>query len=794
MSLTSETSPDFRVLFESLPGLYLVLTPDLRIVAASDAYLRATRTRREEILGREVFDVFPDNPDDPGTSGESNVRASFARVVHHRCADAMAEQKYDIRRPESEGGGFEERYWSLVNSPVFGEDQKLTYIVNSVKDVTELVRLKQSGIERDKLTVELRGRAVRMEAEILQGSRELEDSHRRRELLEAFVEHAPAGLAMFDRNMRYLWASERWLADCGLIDRAVLGKSHYEVLPDLPEHWKEAHRRGLAGESLKGEDEWEALDGNTHSIRWEIQPWGGPGTDTEGIIIFSEDITARKRAELEAQKFVSLADHSTEFIAMCDLNFMPFYANEASLRLVGLESWEQLLRTPVREFFFPEDQRFIIEEFFPRVFREGNAEVEIRFRHFQTGEPIWMIYNVFYIKDAAGQPAGLATVSRDITRRKQAEEALRESEAQFRTLANAIPQLCWMANADGWIFWYNQRWYEYTGTTAEQMEGWGWQSVHDPEALPKVLERWQVSIATGEPFDMVFPLRGADDVFRPFLTLVMPVRDRDGKVARWFGTNTDISEQRRIEEQIQQLNTGLEKLVRERTAQLEAANRELEAFAYSVSHDLRAPLRGIDGWSLALAEDYAAQLDDRAHEFLGRVRSETQRMGQLIDDLLQLSRITRAEMERTPIDLSTVAHGIAARLREAHAERRIEFLIGPELTAKGDARLLEIALTNLLENAVKFTGTRAHAQIEFGQTECAGERAFYVRDNGVGFDLTFANRLFGAFQRLHKTSEFPGTGIGLATVKRIIHRHGGRVWADAQPDRGATFYFTLGAP
>jgi PAS domain S-box-containing protein len=762
-----------------------------------------------------------------------------------------------------------------------------------------------------------------------------------------------------------------------------------------------------------------------------------------------------------------------------------------------------------------------------------------------------------------GQQAVIA-MSVDVTEKRRAEEALRESEAQFRMLANAIPQLCWMANGDGWIFWYNEGWYKYTGTTPEQMAGWGWQSVHDSEALPDVMARWKESLAKGEPFEMVFPLRGADGIFRLFLTRVTPVRGQDGKVARWFGTNTDISGQRKIEEalraslerlervlevetvgvmfwdlntgcmvdandtflrvmgysrgqveareltwqkltppeyfdmsrrevekflatgrvgpyekeyfrkdgtrlwllfagsslgsnqcvefcvdiserkkaeaalresegrfrnlfdsmdegfaecemiydadgrpidfkylavnpafgtasglpvegvmgrtvsevipgiesswiesygrvvqtgesqrianpvaalgrhfevyawrsgpgrfatvfsdvterkraeesllrmsaivessddaiigktlegvitswnlgaarlygysapeilgrhisalvppghpdelpsilrrlakgdrveqmeavrrrkdgslvdvslkispivdasgsvvgastiarditerkraeeEIRRLNADLEGRVRRRTAQLEAANKELEAFAYSVSHDLRTPLRGIDGWSLALVEDYASQLDERAHGYLDRVRAETQRMGTLIDDLLQLSRVTRSEMATGAVDLTSLARTIASRLTENNSGRRIEFTIAGGLAASGDARLLEIALENLFGNAVKFTGPRTEARIEFGRTEGAGQRAFYVRDNGVGFDMAFMGTLFGAFQRLHKSSEFPGTGIGLATVQRIIHRHGGRVWAEAQPDRGATFYFTLG--
>jgi len=254
---------------------------------------------------------------------------------------------------------------------------------------------------------------------------------------------------------------------------------------------------------------------------------------------------------------------------------------------------------------------------------------------------------------------------------------------------------------------------------------------------------------------------------------------------------TDISERKRAEEALQRLNASLEQRVRERTAQLEASNKELEAFAYSVSHDLRAPLRGIDGWSLALLEDYGEQLNEEARLYLNRVRSETQRMGQLIDDLLQLSRLSRGEMKLEPLDLSALARQVADRLREGHPEREVEFAIEPRLTVVGDERLLGVALTNLLGNAVKFTGKRTTARVEFGQTREGARQVFFVRDNGVGFDMAHADMLFGAFQRLHKASEFPGTGVGLATVQRVIRRHGGKIWAEARPDQGATFYFFL---
>ncbi len=254
----------------------------------------------------------------------------------------------------------------------------------------------------------------------------------------------------------------------------------------------------------------------------------------------------------------------------------------------------------------------------------------------------------------------------------------------------------------------------------------------------------------------------------------------------------DITKRELAEEEVRRLNTELDQRMRERTIELEANNRELESFAYSISHDLRAPLRGIDGWSFALLEDYGGRLDERATQYLNQVRAEAQRMGQMIDDLLQLSRITRAPMEPGPVDLTAIAQSVAAKLQEAQPDRRMEFAIQPGLTANGDSRLLELALTNLLGNATKFTGRRDLAVIEFGCTQQGGEPAFYVRDNGVGFDLALAAKLFHGFQRLHKPSDFPGAGIGLATVQRIIHRHGGKLWAESQVDQGATFYFTLG--
>ena len=224
---------------------------------------------------------------------------------------------------------------------------------------------------------------------------------------------------------------------------------------------------------------------------------------------------------------------------------------------------------------------------------------------------------------------------------------------------------------------------------------------------------------------------------------------------------------------------------------MEKTSKELDAFAYSVSHDLRAPLRGIDGWSLALLEDYKDILDEQGQQYLNRVRSETQIMGKLIDDLLMFSRQSRKDMILQQLDMTAISQVIASGLQQQDPTLQADFVIQQGLKAQGDASLIEIALNNLLGNALKFSSKKAHCRIEFGETENDGNSAFFVRDNGVGFYMACADKLFGVFQRLHSSVEFPGTGIGLATVQRIINRHGGRIWAEAQVNQGATFYFTI---
>jgi len=267
---------------------------------------------------------------------------------------------------------------------------------------------------------------------------------------------------------------------------------------------------------------------------------------------------------------------------------------------------------------------------------------------------------------------------------------------------------------------------------------------------------------------------------RKFWATVIPSVALPLAIIGTFGISRDITERKRTE-------TALQKAKLE----LEAANKELEAFSYSVSHDLRSPLRTIDGFSQALLEDYGDQLPAEGQNHLMRVRAATQRMGQLIDDLLNLSKVTRASMKLVPVDLSQLVRGIVAELQRIQPERSVNFKITSNLKARGDPGLLQAVLENLLNNAWKFTSKREQAEIEFGSKYENDETVYFIRDNGAGFDMTYAGKLFGAFQRLHAMAEFTGTGIGLATVQRIIHRHGGRIWAEGAVDQGATFFFTL---
>jgi len=374
--------------------------------------------------------------------------------------------------------------------------------------------------------------------------------------------------------------------------------------------------------------------------------------------------------------------------------------------------------------------------------------------------------------------------------RRLADEALREREAQYRTLVENIPQKVFMKSRDyKWISG-NKNFLRDLGCRPEDIVG-----KEDWDIFPKELaDKYHADdvrvMETGQTEEVEERyIEGGKETW--VNTIKTPVRNESGTIVGILGVFWDITERKRAEEEIRKLNENLERRVRERTAELETTNKELEAFSYSVSHDLRAPLRGMEGFSRVLIEDHAANLNADALDCLQRISAATRRMGLLIDDLLKLSRITRAPMESEPADLSALAAEVAGELRQSQPERIVEIIIGPTPAVKGDTNLLRAALENLLGNAWKFTGKLPQARIEFGTADREGETVFFVRDNGAGFDMTYVNKLFGAFQRLHSSKDFPGNGIGLASAQRIVSRHGGRIWAESAPGQETTFYFTI---
>jgi PAS domain S-box-containing protein len=380
--------------------------------------------------------------------------------------------------------------------------------------------------------------------------------------------------------------------------------------------------------------------------------------------------------------------------------------------------------------------------------------------------------------------------TRDITAHKRAEEALRENEERFRMLADNISQFAWTADPTGWIFWYNRRWYEYTGTTFEEMQGWGWEKVHHPDHLDRVVSKWRQAHTTGESWEDTFPLRGLDGTYRWFLSRALPIRNAEGQIIRWFGTNTDITELREMQAFLRESEERLKR----QTSTLAEINKELESFSYSISHDLRAPLRTIVAFNHILEEDHGPHLNDDARRCVTIVHKAAIEAGQLIDDLLDFSRLGRQDLTVHVVSMANLAQEATDELKVLREGRKIDMLMADLPPCQGDRRLLKLVWNNLLENAVKYTKYRHEARIEVGwmpDDASAEAVTYYVKDDGVGFDMQYAHKLFGVFQRLHKKEDFEGTGVGLAIVQRIVHRHGGRVWAQGAVDGGATLFFSL---
>ncbi len=490
----------------------------------------------------------------------------------------------------------------------------------------------------------------------------------------------------------------------------------------------------------------------------------------------------RARAEEALLKseteFRQLANAVPQIVWVADAGGKIEYINEQWTEFSGLTLEETDTPEILAEIIHPDDRKAVFDEW-AQAFASGKPyQLEARMRHHKTGEYCWFLMRSEPSRDAGGAILKWFGTSTDITSHKEAELRLRESEEQLRALADSIPQLAWMAEPDGFIFWYNRRWYDYTGTTAEEMTGWGWQSVHDAEMLPNVLEQWQASIQTGEPFEMEFPLRrGADGAFRWFLTRVVPLRDTGGRIARWFGTNTDIDE------------------LRQARVQAEAANRLKDEFLATVSHELRTPLNAILGWSEMLKSGKATgEIAERANETIYR---NAKSQAQLIEDLLDVSRIITGKMkfETRPVNFAAVIHEAIDTLRPAAGAKAIELtetLDSEPCIVGGDAQRLQQIVWNLISNAVKFTTDGGNVEIALENNNSRARLT--VTDSGKGIEAEFLPFIFERFRQedASSTRRHGGLGLGLAIVRQLVELHGGTISAaSAGENLGSTFSLEL---
>jgi PAS domain S-box-containing protein len=430
--------------------------------------------------------------------------------------------------------------------------------------------------------------------------------------------------------------------------------------------------------------------------------------------------------------------------------------------------------------------------------KDGHAKkIEVSLRVGHQLVPVFLTASPYFV-NGPGAGKFLCVVVTDLTPQRKVEAAAavdREWKNRYEAVVRASGHLLydWNPRTNEVLFGGDLE--RCVGYSPSELSGgpMRWEELIHPGDRVRFQTERARAVASKEPFNLEYRIRHRDGTMRHLQDNGYPLIDAAGNITSVVGFRMDVTERKHAEERIRHMNSELEHRVLERTAELQFANKEMEAFCYSISHDLRAPLRSIRGYSEIVLQEFAGKLDGRAEEFLKRACDSAAHMNQLLDDLLRLSVISRGELQREETDLSEMARQILDNLKTADPNRKVKLKIGRNLKARGDARLLQIALSNLLSNAWKFTGRKPNATLEFDLIEKDGERVFVVRDNGEGFDMEWKHRLFGVFERLHSNADFPGTGIGLAIVQRIIQRHNGRIWAEGKRGEGAAFYFTLGS-
>jgi len=507
------------------------------------------------------------------------------------------------------------------------------------------------------------------------------------------------------------------------------------------------------------------------------------------------DITERLQAEREIkareQIFESMAKASPVGIFRTNNLGQCTYVNGTWLEIAGMD-FEQALGHGWADALHPEDRDRVLTGWSNAAQERRNFRIECRFKR-PDGKVTWVLAHAHAVAqiDDNDNTIGYVGSVTDIHKFKLAEEALDKSIHEWNYAMDYFEDPMMLISLDEKIVRANKTFYKSSGLTPDQVIGRDPGEIYHPDGEKVACPVCQ---ARKDRKDIRIVMEADDPgnrLGRPVEKIVRIVRDEHGEPQSILVASHDLTNQRIIEDELRHHQEHLEEQVAIRTRELEASNRELESFSYSIAHDLRAPLRSITSFSQIVLEDASGRLLPEEQQNLQRVVNAGKNMTEIIDDILELSRVSRLDLDRVPVDMSELAINCFNYLRDSEPRADVNISIERELKAQGDRKLLNIMLYNLIGNAWKYTSKTTQAKIEFGITKQHDQIVYFVKDNGIGFDMKYSNKLFGVFQRLHKADDFEGTGIGLATVQRIVHRHGGKVWAKAEPNKGATFYFSL---
>jgi PAS domain S-box-containing protein len=655
----------------------------------------------------------------------------------------------------------------------------------------------------NKLNVELEQRIKERTTELSLAMATLQEREGASEQLAAIVESSDDAIIRKDLNSIITSWNKGADAIFGYTASEMVGTSIMRLIPTDRQH----EENQFPGQIKLGQnaEHFETLrqtkDGRLIDVSVTVSPIKDAMGKVIGVSKVARDITERKAAEEALRqseaRLQTIVENLSEGLAVSDLNGQLLHFNRAALDLHGFASLDECRRhlTEFADTFelsgmdgkiWPVDQWPLA-----RILRgEKLHDQEVHIRRVHTDWQRVFSYGGTLIHDAGNRPTLAVVTITDITERKQAERTLRVSEEWFRTLVEQSLVGIYVIQ-DGKFVYLNPKMEEIFGVSSEELRA---QPVcdfvvpEDRELVRSNIDKRLQKLVPSLRYDLRI-LQGNGDVHS--VEVHGGCIEYGGKLAI-MGTMLDITERKRVEEEIGILNVELEQRVVQRTGQLQAANEELKAFSFSVSHDLRAPLRQVMGFVKLLQQDAGPSLSEESLRHLTTISQSAKRMGKLIDDLLKFSRIGKAEMQRTEVNLDQLIEETVSDFEADTKERNIAWEIRPLPPVRADRALLRMVLINLISNAVKFTGARAEAKIEIGSAPSGdGETVIFIRDNGAGFDPKYTEKLFGVFQRLHSEAEFEGTGIGLANVQRIIHRHGGRAWAEGVVDGGATFFFSI---